>query len=293
MTKQIENVWNIICDDELLTHYCLNPPNEQFFTAYHPKYKINVLQWCLWYIGSSTNAFNSFPSARFGNMNRKDWAFDRIRILHENLSRKIWRDLVHMNTEYSNKCKTVHYFFRNCHIIDKIHLDYINKWLDEVDGRMTYTYSADEYGHTPKEYINFHKERSRIFKKKWKERIDNLVKKYHFYENNLRLSLDIPTMKDFYEGLKEVNNTDDIYEDIGTRIQIVEILKIRIEAYIIHENLFNDRLKEIEKKEESLNRGLTQMSNHLWMINAYRKLIKGTTEGNIIENFIKNKKLSI
>lgn len=290
MSEPTENVWNIVGNDQQFEHSCLYINDKSFFTQYHPRYQINVLQWCLWYVGSSTKAF---AQEKFESFSRKQWAFNRIKTMYEHLPKDIWRELVHMNTGYSNKCKTIHYFSRNGYSIEPYHLDSINKWFDEVNGRFTYTYSKDEYGYTPGDYVEFHRKRSELFRKKVKDRVDKLVKKYHYLENKLREFLAIKTMKEFYEGLKLVNNIDTFYEQDDVRKQIVDILKVRLESHIIHETLFKDELTLVEKKEELLNRGLSQCSNHLWIINAYRKIISGTIEGILIERIIEAKKITI
>jgi len=285
-----DNIWDIFKNESEFIKQCRTNKNKEFFIEYHPTFRLTILQWCLWYVGSGIRAFFKI---KFGKHSRKDWAFHKIFLMHEHLPKEIWHALVHCPTGFSDKCKTIHYFARNCYTIDKEQLDQINLWFDEVGGRFTYTYNRDEYGYTPGNYVEFHRKRHEIFRDKAKQKVDPLVQKYHYQENILRDMLEKDLMTEFYDYLKELNETPFVFDDIEIRKKILEIAKIRIESHLIHESLFNDELSKIEKTEESNKRGLTQISNHLWIINIYRKLIKDTFEGKILETFIIKKKINI
>jgi len=283
--EEPKTIWEVFKHDQIFINYLTAQKDIQFYTSIHPSMQINLLQWFLWYIGSGVRAFNE---VLHGNFSRKDWAFHKIDLMHKYLPKEIWKELVHSSTGYSDKCKTIHFFARNAYSVKPEHLDAINTWLDEVNGRFCYSHFPDDYGYLPGEYVSFHRKRQEVFRKRGKNRIDPLVKKYHDLEVKIRDYIDTR-----YGDIKIVGNSNTVIDDTNIRKLMVESAKVRIESHIIHENIFNDELSIIEKVEEKSNRGLSQNSNHLWMIKTYRKLIKDTPEGIILENFIKAKKVNI
>lgn len=283
-----DSVWDIIKNEQLLIISC-RKQNKEFFTKYHPEQNINVLQWFLRYIGSGVRAF---VQVKYGNYNRKEWAFHKVEILHDNLPTSIWSELVHASTGFSKKCKTIHYFTRNAYTVNKNHLHQINLWFDEVKGRFTYTHLPDEYGYTPGEYVDLHRKRQEVFRKrnnKHQGEIDELVKKYHDLECDLAESFNCQNRNEFYNALKILGNSEIKEEDINVCKKILEIAKIRIKSHCIHDSMFDDELKVIERSEELQNRGLSQMSNHLWIIKAYMNILKDTPQGKLLDEFIKAK----
>lgn len=290
MENDIVTIWSVLKNEPLLIKYCKENNDKEFFTVLHPDFNINVLQWLLWYVGSGVR---SFVQVKYGSFSRKDWAFHKIEILYNNLSKEIWKELVHSSTGFSNKCKTIHYFTRNAYTIDIKHLEEINKMFDSVNGRFAYSHIADEYGYTPGKYVEFHRKRQEIFRKKAKTKVDNMVKKYHELESSLKNELHLSTMIEYYDEIKERSNQGFIENNPIIRKKIIDIIKSRIEVFLIHENLFNDELTKIEKEEEKLNRGLSQVSNHSWIINAYKNIIKGTNEEKIINNYLSIKKINL
>jgi len=292
--NDLPEVWNLFKNEQEFIARCQSATDDDidFFKTLHPTFQVNLLQWCLWNVGSGIRAFNK---VKYGSYNRKQWAYHKIQILHDYLPIQIWKELVHSSTGFSNRCKSIHYFTRNTYSIDKDHLDKINRWFDEVNGRFMYSHSVDEYGYTPGQYVEFHRKRSEIFKSRAKDKVDIIVRKYHDLEINLCEELHFNNILDFYEALKNISNNsfDDIKIDNTIRKKILEITKMRIESHLIHENLFNDELSKVEKKEEELKRGLSQMTNHLSIIKSYRNILEKTYEGTIIDNILKIKKITI
>jgi len=278
-------IWDIFKNEYLFIQSLRERKDKEFFLSFHPKMQISILQWLLWYVSSGVK---TFTFVKHGNYSRKDWAFHKIKLMHDNLPRETWKAIVNLSTGFSDKCKTIHFFTRNAYSVDKEQLDMINIWFDEVNGRFAYSHLPDEYGYTPEEYVNFHRKRQEIFRKKAKPKIDHIVKQYRILEYDLRDYMQVN-----YEEMLQLGNVDIFIEDANIRKKIVDITKLRIESHLIHENIFKDELSMIEKNEEAANRGLSQRTNHLWMIRAYRKIIKGTPEGLILENFIKIKKADL
>ena len=99
---------------------------------------------------------------------------------------------------------------------------------------------------------------------------------------------------DFFDWLKEIaTDPPDLSENeayIGTtkiRIRILEAAKARIESHLLHEKLFgSDELSKIEKLEESRGHGLSQMTNHLWIVNMYMIVLRNTEEGKLLAEYM-------
>lgn len=290
MTQTEADIWKVLNNDKQLIEYCQSNINIDNFLEYHPTFRINIIQWCLWYIGSGVR---SFSHVKFGEHSRKEWAFHKIDILHKYLPKNIWKELVHSSTGFSNKCKTYHYFTRNAYTVEPCHLDKINEWFDEVNGRFLYTHVKDEYGYTPVNYVEFHRKRQEIFRKKIKPKADVLVQKYHVLEENLKECEGFDSIVEYHDGIRKLSYQKYVENNLDKRKKIVEIIKLRIEAHLLHHNLFNDELSEIEKKEEECNRGLSQTSNHKWIIKAYISLLEGTPEEKRINLYLNFKKITI
>ena len=77
------------------------------------------------------------------------------------------------------------------------------------------------------------------------------------------------------------------------RKDLLEAAIARINSHVIHDQLFKDELREIEKKEEKKGRGFSQGNNHLWIIKTYGLILRGTSEGKSLEKFAKLKKVDI
>jgi hypothetical protein len=217
------------------------------------------------------------------NYSRKDWAFYKIEIIKRSLTKVLWKKLVHTSTGFNEKCSTIHFFTRNAYTVDNNHLAMINKWLDECNGRFKYAHLRDEYGYKPGEYVNFHRIRQDKFRNYIKPKVDNLTNIYHKLENQIKNVWENNNL-DFFDWLKEIaTETPDIGEDeiyIGSskiRMKILEAAKVRIESHLLHEKLFgSDELSKIEKLEETKGHGLSQMTNHLWIVNMYMIVLRNT-----------------
>jgi len=294
-----KSIWECIGDDLKIQHYCQNEKNSEFFTEYHETYNLTILQWLLWYIGSGTRTFNQVK--KNSKYSRKDWAFHKLKLIYENLPVDIWRTLVHTPTGFSKKCYTIHFFTRNSYKLNKEHLDKVNEWLDKVDGRFHYKSRKDEYGYTPGQYIIFHSERKERFEKKGKTAVDKLMMEYHELEKEFSdewiSTLEfLDTEKDnYFDWLKEIGGKKEICLNLPVKMRklILKICKNRIESHLIHDKIFQDELAEVEKMEEKSNRNLTQNSNHLWIIKTYQMIIAGSFEAEMLDNFIKLKKVEL
>jgi hypothetical protein len=249
----------------------------------------------LWYIGSGIRAYTI---KKKNNLSRKEWAFLKIEIIKSTLTKVLWKKLVHTPTGFSQKCSTIHFFTRNAYTVDNSHLGMINNWLDECNGRFKYAYIKDEYGYKPGEYVNFHRIRQDKFRKYIKPKVDNLTNIYHKLENQIK-SLWENNNLDFFDWLKEIaTDPPDLGENdayIGTskiRIRILEAAKARIESHMLHNNLFGgDELSKIEKLEEARGHGLSQMTNHLWIVNMYMIVLRNTEEGKLLAEYMSMQKI--
>ena len=271
--------------------------NKKELCMQHPTFNITVLQWLLWYTGSGVRAFAQHKN---GGYTRKEWAFHKIGLIKKYLDSSLWRALVHTHAGFDKKCTTFHFFARNCYTIDCHQLNTINKWLDEADGRTQYQYDTDEYGLKPSEYVALHKNRQNKFRKHIKNKVDPLVDKYHNIEVNLKALWDIgknalgTNATDYWEWLKEVaaNGNNVTYKlPQSFRTGVLESARARIASHVYHDSLFNDRLSEIEKEEENKGRGLSQTTNHLWIIRTYQVLLRNTPEGLLLQQCLKSKKI--
>jgi len=286
-----ESLWDCLKNDIKLKYVCQNILDINYFTKIHDEFKINVLQWLLWHIGSGIRTFSQI---KFGNHSRKDWAFHKIEILHENLPKEIWSKIVHSSTGYNKLCKTIHFFTRHAYTVDKNQLDMINTWFDEVNGRFAYSHMRDEHGYTPGDYVNFHRNRQEIFRKKVKKIVDPLVKKYHVIEDELRNNWKKYIVSDFdnyYDWLKDIKEGVEYDFPAEFRQKIMEIAKYRIDSHVIHETYLRDEISAIEKIEEEAKRGLSQNTNHLWIVKIYQIILDKTKEGIFLNNYLKSKKI--
>jgi hypothetical protein len=280
-------IWSVINDDKLLAEI-LQKCDAEFILELHREFNITVLQWLLWYVGSGIKAYTH---VKYGLYNRKDWAFHKINIIHTNLPKELWSKLVHAPTGFSKKCTTIHFFTRNGYSVEPHHLDSINAWFDEVNGRFLYKQITDEYGITPGLYVDMHRKRNEIFRKKAKSKVDVIVKKYHAIEEDIILiwknDINCP-QDDYYEWLKYVASNDTIWDiPIVMRKKILESGKLRIESHLLHSKIFDDRLVEIEKAEEAAKRFFSQTTNHCLILKSYQKLLEGTFEGSTLKTFLK------
>ena len=99
---------------------------------------------------------------------------------------------------------------------------------------------------------------------------------------------------DFFEWLKEIaTDPPDLGENeayIGTpkiRIRILEAAIARIESHLLHDKLFGgDELSKIEKLEEARGHGLSQMTNHFWIVNMYLIVLRNTEEGKQLTEYM-------
>ena len=290
MNQTESEIWKFLNNDKQLIEYCQSNKEIVRFLELHPNFNINILQYCLWYIGSGVR---SFSHVRYGDYSRKEWAFHKIEIMHKYLPKNIWKELVHSSTGFSDKCKTYHYFTRNAYTVEPQHLDKINQWFDEVNGRFLYTHFKDDYGYTPVEYIEFHRKRQEIFRKKIKSKVDVIVKKYHDLENELKTVEGFESIIAYHNGIRELSYQGYKEDSSQKRKKIFEIVKLRLEAHQLHDNYFEDELSKIEKLEEQANRGLSQMSNHAWIIKAYISLLKDSVEEDRLKLYLNFKKISI
>jgi len=269
-------IWDYLNSDNKLIEY-LQSCDRNSLCSYHSNFNITILQWLLWYIGSGIRAYTI---KKKGHYSRKEWAFYKINLLKNTLTKILWKKLVHTSTGFSDKCSTIHFFTRNAYSVDNKHLDIINKWLDECNGRFKYAYIKDEYGYKPGEYVNFHRIRQEKFRNNIKSEVDYLTNIYHRFEQNIK-----NTNIDFFDFLKEISNN--ITENI--RKQLFEAGKARIDSHILHNNLFgNDELSKIEKLEETKGHGLSQMTNHLWIVNMYLIILRDTEEGKLLDEYMSN-----
>ncbi len=282
------SIWNILGANKVLIDFCLFYPYPEFFLEYHPIFKLTVLQWLLWFVARGVKTYSVIKE---GNYSKKDWAFNKISILHKFLPPDTWKILVNMPTGFNNRCKTIHFFTRNTHHVEKDYLAQIVEWLDEANGRKPYYQTPDEYGYTPAEYIYFHKKRNQLFVSKYKKIIDPIVLKYHELEEDVIKILNFTNMFQYYEWLKIVSEQDVRIENDVLINKAWEIAKLRIESHYLHNNVFDDELARVEKNEETQKRGLTQISNHLWMIKAYGNILKGTTKEKLFNHLIETKNL--
>lgn len=305
MVSDSDTIWHNLNSDKKLVEFCKNLMDEDEDTArkklclFHPDFKITVLQWLLWYVGSGIRAYMQTSK---GFYSRKDWAFHKISLIKMHTPPHLWKELVHTQTGFEKKCSTIHFFCRHAYVVKKLQLDYINKWLDDCNGRFKYSHCLDEYGYEPGDYVNFHRKRQQIFKKKCKKEVDMLVKKYHHLEDKIKSRWEtgknyLNTNKDnYWEWLKEVsNNGEEFLYKIPEvmRKELYDAAIARINSYLIHKGLFQDELSFIEKEEEKKGRGFSQMSNHLWIIKTYYLILIGTKEGKSLAEFAKLKKIDI
>ena len=296
ITNGAKGVWlRLNCDTDFINF--LQNCDKKELCVYHPTFNITVLQWLLWYIGSGVRAF---AQQRMGAYSRKEWAFHKIELMKKNLSQSLWKALVHTPTGFEKKCTTFHFFCRNGYTIDCNHLNSINKWMDDVGGRQQYQYDVDEYGHKASEYVAFHRNRQQKFRKQIKSKVDPLVTKYHNIEKQLKADWQLgrnflgTNAPDYWEWLKEVSsNGNNITYTLPQkfRTNVLESAKTRIDSHIFHDDVFKDRLSEIEKAEEKKGRGFSQTTNHLWIIRTYQVLLNGTPEGKLLSQYLKNKKM--
>jgi len=286
-------IWDYINSDTKLIDY-LQTCDRMSLCTYHNHFNITVLQWLLWYIGSGIRAYTI---KKKNNLSRKDWAFLKIEIIKSSLTKVLWKKLVHTSTGFNQKCSTIHFFTRNAYTVDNTHLAMINNWLDECNGRFKYAYAKDEYGYKPGEYVNFHRIRQEKFRNYIKPRVDNLTNIYHKLENQIK-SLWEDNNLDFFEWLKEIaTDPPDLGENesyIGNskiRIKLLEAAKAPNDSHLLHDKLFgSDELSKIEKLEESRGHGLSQMTNHMWIVNMYIVVLRNTEEGKLLAEYIaKNK----
>lgn len=284
------SIWNILGANKVLIDFCIFYPYPNFFLEYHPVFNLTVLQWLLWFVARGVKTYSIIKE---GNYSKKDWAFNKISILHKFLPPDIWKALVNMPAGFNNKCKTIHFFTRNTHHIDKEYLSKIIEWLDEANGRKPFYQTPDEYGYTPAEYIYFHKKRNQLFVSKYKKIVDPLVNKYHELEGEIMLMLNFSNMFQYYEWLKLVSEQDILIQNDDLINKAWEIARLRIESHYLHNNVFDDELANVEKKEENLKRGLTLISNHLWMIKAYKCILKGTIKEKLFNNLLESKNLEL
>ena len=299
------SIWNHLKRDQNVITFCislsLDDPEEakQKLCEYHPDFQITVLQWLLWYVGSGVRAYAHTSK---GPYSRKEWAFHKIKLIKENTHPDLWKALVHTPTQFEKKCSTIHFFSRHAYTVEKIHLNYINQWLDDCNGRFRYSHCLDEYGYEPGDYVNFHRKRQELFRKKVKKEVDELVKKYHSLEENIKNMWKTgrqylnTTQTTYWEWLKEVsaNGNKITYKiPLVMRKDLLEAAIARINSHVIHDQLFKDELREIEKKEEKKGRGFSQGNNHLWIIKTYCLILSGTLEGESLEKFAKLKKVDI
>lgn len=283
-------IWDYINSDTKLIDY-LQTCDKSSLCTYHIHFKITVLQWLLWYIGSGIRAYTFKKNNK---SSRKEWAFLKIELIKSSLSKVLWKKLVHTPTGFSEKCSTIHFFTRNAYTVDNSHLKMINSWLDECNGRFKYAYIKDEYGYKPGEYVNFHRIRQEKFRNYIKKDVDNLTNIYHKLENKIK---DIwgDNNLDFFEWLKEIvmdpphlRENDSYISAAKIRLKILEAAKARIESHLLHDKLFgSDELSKIEKLEESRGHGLSQMTNHLWIVNMYIVILRNTEEGMSLVEYIK------
>lgn len=288
------SIWSNLSNDSKFVSFVANCKKEKLI-EYHRDFNITILQFLLWYIGSGIRSFQRKKNDIFS---RKDWAFHKLKLLKNNVSSESWNELVHTPTGFDKKCSTVHFFARNGYTIEMDHLDKINNWLDEVNGRFKYTNKLDEYRYKPGDYVQMHRDRQKIFRNKVKKDVDILKKKYHTIEINLCKIWEsgkkyLKTDADnFYEWLKEVSTNDE--KTIYTLPEIMrkglfEAGKARYESHKYHTKIFkNDKLSIIEKKEEEKGRGLSQNTNHLWIINTFKLLLSGTKEGHYLNIYLKS-----
>ena len=69
----------------------------------------------------------------------------------------------------------------------------------------------------------------------------------------------------------------------------MEAGKARIDSHILHDKIFgNDELSKIEKLEEAKGHGLSQMTNHLWIVNMYLIILRDTIEGKLLDEYMSN-----
>ena len=284
-------IWDYINSDTKLIDY-LQTCDRNSLCSYHSHFNITILQWLLWYIGSGIRAYTI---KKKNNYSRKDWAFYKIEIIKSSLTKVLWKKLVHMPSGFSDKCSTIHFFTRNAYTVDNKHLAMINNWLDECNGRFKYAYVRDEYGYKPGEYVNFHRIRQEKFRNHIKTDVDNLTNIYHRLENQIK-NIWINNNLDFFDWLKEIAtcslDIDDkkIYiESDKIKGKILEAGKARIDSHILHDKLFgSDELSKIEKLEEKKGHGLSQMTNHLWIVNMYLVVLKNTAEGKSLAEYMEN-----
>jgi len=284
-------IWDYINSDTKLIDY-LQTCDRNSLCSYHSHFNITILQWLLWYIGSGIRAYTI---KKKNNYSRKDWAFYKIEIIKSSLTKVLWKKLVHMPSGFSNKCSTIHFFTRNAYTVDNKHLAMINNWLDECNGRFKYAYIRDEYGYKPGEYVNFHRIRQEKFRNHIKVDVDNLTNIYHKLENQIK-NIWINNNLDFFDWLKEIATCSPDIDDKKIYIEsdkikgkILEAGKARIDSHILHDKLFgNDELSKIEKLEEKKGHGLSQMTNHLWIVNMYLIVLKNTAEGKLLAEYMEN-----
>lgn len=292
-------IWSNLKIDANLIDFCQSIVNmdleegKKLLCSYHDTLDITVLQWLLWYVGSGVRAY---AQNSHGPYSRKDWAYHKISLIKKHTTPELWKALVHTPTGFESKCSTIHFFSRHAYTVDKNQLDDINKWLDDCNGRFRYSHSLDEYGFEPGEYVNFHRKRQALFRKKAKKNVDGLVKVYHSLENNVKKRWEfgkqfLKTNKEnYWEWLKEVSNngnqmTYKVPEEM--RKELYSSAVARIQSHLIHKNLFKDALTKVEQEEEKKGRGFSQMHNHLWIIKTYSLILRGTTEGKNLANFAK------
>lgn len=305
MASSGDTIWANLNNDYNVTAFCRNLKNEDERAAkkklcvYHPDFQITVLQWLLWYVGSGVRAYAQTSK---GPYSRKDWAYHKISLIKKYTPSHLWKALVHTPTGFEKKCSTIHFFSRHAYTVEKTQLNDINKWLDECDGRFRFSHCLDEYGYEPGDYVNFHRKRQAIFKKKGKKEVDMLVKKYHALEGNIRTRWETgrqylnTSQTDYWEWLKEVsNNGDKITYKVPAemRKELLEAATARIESHLIHKGLFQDELTAVENQEEKKGRGFSQMNNHLWIIKTYYLILRGTQEGKSLATLAKAKKVDI
>ena len=283
------NIWDYINSDAKLIDY-LQTCDRHSICSYHSHFNITILQWLLWYIGSGIRAYTI---KKKNNYSRKDWAFFKIEIIKNSLTKVLWKKLVHTPSGFSDKCSTIHFFTRNAYTVDNKHLAMINNWLDECNGRFKYAYVRDEYGYKPGEYVNFHRIRQEKFRNYIKPKVDNLTNIYHKLENQIKNVWEINNL-DFFDWLKEIaTEPPDIGKDViyieseKIRMKILDAAKARIDSHMLHNKLFgSDELSKIEKLEETRGHGLSQMTNHLWIVNMYMIILRNTAEGKSLAEYI-------
>ena len=305
MASNGDNIWSNLNNDNSVITFCLSLGHMDFAEAkkklcgYHPDFQITVLQWLLWYVGSGVRAYAQTSK---GPYSRKEWAFHKIELIKKYTPPDMWKALVHTPTGFEKKCSTIYFFSRHAYTVEKNQLNNINQWLDDCSGRFRYSHTRDEYGYEPGDYVDFHRKRQALFKKKAKKDVDVLVAKYHSLEDNVKNLWTIgrqylnTQQTDYWEWLKEVSsNGEQITYKIPFQMRkdLLESAKARINSHVIHDQLFQDELRHIEKMEEKKGRGFSQGSNHLWIIKTYRLILRGTLEGKSLENFAKLKKVDI